>query len=182
MLVFHTLTTIFIHHSPYIPAYFSYFLDVLDTTTIRTWISYSTHSQWLCIISFTTTNNSSHILCMVLGLFHDTSFPIFICFIYTLSLSISLILNTSHTRTEQRKSKIWTFCHCNSHFRLNPQTIFSQITFICSIIFQPRSRYIYIFQEYYCHIVLLVFNQFSCTPGSNLQCNMRPMHNTFLLV
>ena len=51
---------------------------------------------------------------MVLGLFHDTSFPISIHLWYTLFLCNSLILSTTDTLTEQRKNIIWTFCHCNS--------------------------------------------------------------------
>lgn len=39
MLLFPTLTTIFICHSHYIPMSFGYFTNVVDTTTFRNWIS-----------------------------------------------------------------------------------------------------------------------------------------------
>ena len=114
MLLFPTLTTISICHSHYIPMSFGYFINVVDTTSIRNWISMYHPFSPNCIISFTTTMMVSRILCLVVRSFHDNSFPNFIHFICTLPFFFSLTLNTSCAPTEHKKSRVWTFCHCNS--------------------------------------------------------------------
>ena len=183
MLVFPTLTTIFICHSHYIPMCFSYFTDVLDTTTIRNCISI--YHPFSTDLHHFLHNNKQHFSHSLYGygvvsrhLFSKFySFHIHPHFVY--SLDSKHFLYTNGTKEKQNLDLLPLQL---PYLRLNPQIIFSQTTFICSIIFQPRSRYIYIFQECYCRVVLLVFNLFSCTPSSNLQHNMSPMHNTIVLV
>lgn len=162
---------------------FSYFSDVLDTPTNRTWISmYHPFSTDLHHVLHNNKQQFSHLLHgsgvvsrHLLSNFY--SFHIHPLFVYFLDSKHFL-----HTNRAKEKQNLDLSPLRFPYLRLNPQIIFSQTTFICSIVFHPCSRYIYIFQEYYCRAVLLLFNQFSCTPSSNLQCNMRPMHNTIVLV
>ena len=80
------------------------------------------------------------------------------------------------------KAEFGVFSIATTYLRLIPKIIFSHTTFVCSIIFQPRSRYLCILQEDYSFVVVLVYSQSSFTPCSNLQRNMSLMQVTIVLV
>ena len=178
-----SLTYLYVIHTIFQCVLASYFTDALDTTTIRNWISiYHPFSPYLHHFLHNNKQCFSHSLygSGVVSRYLFSKF--YSSHIHPLFIYFQESKHFLYMKRTKEKQILDLLPLQLPYLRLNPQIIFSQTTFISSIIFQPRSCYIYIFQEYYCVVVLLVFNQFSCTPSLNLQRNMSPMQNTIVLV